>query len=403
MRISKLVIMLLLALVLCMATNAYSEVTGDFDGDAKNDILWRNSKTGDIYVWLMNGKAIKGGGLVAFGIPSNWQIKAVDDFNGDGKADILWQDTTTGDTAMWLMNGANISGANYVVRGMPGNWKLLTTGDYNGDGKDDILWQDTTTGDVVVWFMDGLTISGGDYVVHGLPSDWQLGTTAPMPTPTPVPTPTPMPTSTPAPTPTSKPTPTPTPMPAPTSTPTPTTTPTPTSTPTPTPTPTPTQIPTPTPTPTPTTTPTPTPGGRFTDNGDGSMTDTLTGLQWMKNADGCNGNVTWTVANTCVPSGWRLPTVQELYSLCRTDGTTTGISNLSPTMQNYCNGTAVDRKSVLAASGFPNVYSTYWSSTIVYSASSYVWGFGMSTGSVYSTFVGTDTHYVWPVRGTLKQ
>jgi len=28
---------------------------GDFNGDGRADILWRNSSTGENYVWLMNG------------------------------------------------------------------------------------------------------------------------------------------------------------------------------------------------------------------------------------------------------------------------------------------------------------------------------------------------------------
>src|SRR5437879_2742006 len=30
----------------------------DFDGDCKSDVLWRNSATGEDYLWLMNGRTI---------------------------------------------------------------------------------------------------------------------------------------------------------------------------------------------------------------------------------------------------------------------------------------------------------------------------------------------------------
>ncbi|KJU86327.1 hypothetical protein MBAV_001479, partial [Candidatus Magnetobacterium bavaricum] len=52
-----------------------------------------------------------------FTIPGNWQIKAVADLDGDGKADVLWQETNTGDVAMWVMNGLSIVNGNYVVKG----------------------------------------------------------------------------------------------------------------------------------------------------------------------------------------------------------------------------------------------------------------------------------------------
>lgn len=64
-------------------------------------------------------------------------------------------------------------------------------------------------------------------------------------------------------------------------------------------------------------------GDRFKDNRDGSITDTVTKLQWMKNTNPC-GSVTWDEAFTCVAklrSGWRVPTIQELYNLCNVKGT----------------------------------------------------------------------------------
>jgi hypothetical protein len=33
------------------------------------------------------------------------KIQAVGDYNGDGKPDIVWRNTTTGANSLWLMNG----------------------------------------------------------------------------------------------------------------------------------------------------------------------------------------------------------------------------------------------------------------------------------------------------------
>jgi hypothetical protein len=71
--------------------------------------------------------------------------------------DILWQNTTSGDVAIWLMNGqvAHAAGVGNVPRSV---WKIVGTGDFNGDGKSDILWQDTS-GNVAIWLMNGVQVA----------------------------------------------------------------------------------------------------------------------------------------------------------------------------------------------------------------------------------------------------
>ena len=71
------------------------------------------------------------------------------------------------------------------------------------------------------------------------------------------------------------------------------------------------------------------PNPRFTDNGNGTVTDNLTGLIWLKNAN-CFGAKDWAMAlsdaNTLnngecgltdgsVEGDWRLPNVREMQSL----------------------------------------------------------------------------------------
>jgi len=68
------------------------------------------------------------------------------------------------------------------------------------------------------------------------------------------------------------------------------------------------------------------PSPRFMDHGNGTITDTLTGLMWTKNANLAGGTKTWQGALDYVKSinsgaglggyhDWRLPNRKELFSL----------------------------------------------------------------------------------------
>src|SRR5262249_59632267 len=89
-------------------TNWSISGTGDFDGDGNADILWRNTTTGDVALWEMNGAAAKLQAFIANAIPTSWSITGVSDFNHDGYSDILLQNAD-GTPGMWTMNGTTIT------------------------------------------------------------------------------------------------------------------------------------------------------------------------------------------------------------------------------------------------------------------------------------------------------
>src|SRR5436853_300385 len=82
---------------------------GDFDGDGKADIVWRHTATGENYLYPMNGTAIKPSeGYLRTVADTNWRIVASGDYDGDGKADLLWRNSSTGENYIYPMDGATI-------------------------------------------------------------------------------------------------------------------------------------------------------------------------------------------------------------------------------------------------------------------------------------------------------
>jgi FG-GAP-like repeat len=106
--------------------------TGDFNGDGKSDILWHNSN-GDTSIWLMtaNGTQMQILSSTDFGIvPPSWTPALTGDFNGDGKSDILWRNTN-GDTSIWFMTatGTQVQVLSVTdLGGAPTSWVIQGLG-----------------------------------------------------------------------------------------------------------------------------------------------------------------------------------------------------------------------------------------------------------------------------------
>jgi Ca2+-binding RTX toxin-like protein len=115
----------------------------DFNGDGRSDILWRNDD-GTMRDWLAQSDGSFVGNIAHFNVNPGlaWHVAGTGDFNGDGRVDVLWRNDD-GTMRDWLAqpDGSFVGNvAHFNVN--PGlAWHVVGTGDFNGDGRDDVLWQ----------------------------------------------------------------------------------------------------------------------------------------------------------------------------------------------------------------------------------------------------------------------
>jgi hypothetical protein len=142
---------------------------------------------------------------------------------------------------------------------------------------------------------------------------------------------------------------------------------------------------------------------RFVDNNNGTVTDTSTGLVWLKNANASEfrdwyDNVTYCsslasgmagLTDGSVAGQWRLPSKEELE----------GIGTEPPATW---------------SSGYPSVNWTkpgapfinvpsrgYWSSESYAANTNYAWSVNMANGFVDVKYKAGGDDYLWPVRGPI--
>jgi hypothetical protein len=122
--------------------------------------------------------------------------------------------------------------------------------------------------------------------------------------------------------------------------------------------------------------------GSYTDNGNGTVTDTSTGLMWRQ--AGSSNTMTWEQALAYCEdmdfagyTDWRLPTIKELRSLV-------DYSQYDPAIN---------------ATYFPSTASSfYWSSTTFANYTYYAWGVPFNYGHDYYSYK-KHSHYARAVRG----
>jgi hypothetical protein len=136
------------------------------------------------------------------------------------------------------------------------------------------------------------------------------------------------------------------------------------------------------------------PTPRFMDNGDGTITDNLTGLIWMKDAN-CEGKKDWDSAlgfcndlasgqcginDGSTAGDWRLANRKELESLL-------DLSQFDPSLPAGHPFTSVE------------LTTAYWSSTTFAKQDTSAWGVRLYNGGLDNGGIKTNSYYVLCVRG----
>ena len=148
--------------------------SGDFNADGRQDILWRNTQTGEVRIWYMDGSSILSNDSVAT-VGLDWQIVGVGDFDGTGFSDILWENANDGSFAIWTMRGDSPVSHQYSSPGL--QWSITGVADLSHSGLADILWRNVETGEVRIWRSLGPLNFSSEFIgVAGL--NWSLLGTA---------------------------------------------------------------------------------------------------------------------------------------------------------------------------------------------------------------------------------
>ena len=120
-----------LAVVNTVPTDWEVAGNGDYNGDGKSDILWRRTGFGGVggdgrnWMYLMNGATIDSS-VCLNTVSTDWYIAGDGDYNGDAKADILWRNDSTGQNWEYQMDGSTIINSVGTTTVSGAQWQIIT-------------------------------------------------------------------------------------------------------------------------------------------------------------------------------------------------------------------------------------------------------------------------------------
>jgi hypothetical protein len=150
-------------------------VPGDFNSDGNPDLLFQNSTTGNLSVWLMNRTKLSEVAPVPDGGDANEFVVGTDDFDADTRTDVLLWNPRSGDLTIWYMSGTRLVRKSTLPFRID-DYEPVSILDFNHDGSPDILFQSQKGNDILVAVMQGETLIAKEPIVFSaeLSRTWRV-------------------------------------------------------------------------------------------------------------------------------------------------------------------------------------------------------------------------------------
>ncbi|NEQ82832.1 MAG: hypothetical protein F6K26_22105 [Moorea sp. SIO2I5] len=174
---------------LLVPENTGFEARGVVDlGDGSRSPLWRNTETGGVAIWKMEGSEFQNAITTQApagqpGSDLNWEIRGTGDVNRDGAEEIFWYNTSTGEIAVWKIDETGFQNAMFItdtneenkIESPGSDWTLVAAGDMDNDDDADAIWQNMNTQQFAYWKLDG-TVYQNAVLIDARPADgpWEF-------------------------------------------------------------------------------------------------------------------------------------------------------------------------------------------------------------------------------------
>lgn len=132
------------------------QLTGDFNGDGRDDIASYHPGSGSRWVSVSDGESFQSTQWERFSTTTGWTNQVAGDFNADGLSDVASYHGATGTWWVSISDGDRFVTTLWDAFGTGRGWSTQVAGDFNGDGIDDIASYHPSAGTWWVSLSDGM-------------------------------------------------------------------------------------------------------------------------------------------------------------------------------------------------------------------------------------------------------